>query len=112
MMKFGCNRLQIHKQAKQRRSLIDRFFNSLARDQRTRAVAVVMSGAGSDGSLGLRAVGDAGGLTMVLDPGIKPRGMQQNAIDYDGPISFVGDAKAIAGAIGRALSEKLVPVRR
>jgi hypothetical protein len=33
---------------------------------------------------------------MVLDPGIKPRGMQQNAIDYDGPISIVGDAKAIA----------------
>ena len=41
---------------------------------------------------------------MVLDPGHKPRGMQQNAIDYDGPISFIGNAAQIADAVVRVIS--------
>ncbi len=38
---------------------------------------------------------------MVLDPGLKIRGMQQNAIDHDGPISFVGTALQIAGSVNQ-----------
>jgi two-component system, chemotaxis family, protein-glutamate methylesterase/glutaminase len=48
---------------------------------------------------------------MVLDPGHKPRGMQQNAIDFDGPISFIGTAKEIAAAIGRVLAESRKTLR-
>jgi hypothetical protein len=44
-------------------------------------------------------------LDMVLDPKHKPRGMQQNAIDYDGPISVIGTARRIGGIIGHLVSE-------
>ena len=46
---------------------IDVFFRSLAQDSGTRAVAVVLSGGGSDGSRGIRAVHEAGGLVLVQD---------------------------------------------
>jgi two-component system CheB/CheR fusion protein len=46
---------------------IDVFFKSLARDAGPRAVAVILSGGGSDGSRGVRAVHDAGGLVIVQD---------------------------------------------
>ncbi len=44
---------------------IDHFFRSLAADQKTRAVGVVLSGTDSDGDLGLEAIKDEGGITMV-----------------------------------------------
>src|SRR6266576_7132455 len=47
---------------------IDFFFRSLAEDQRERAVCVIFSGSGSDGTLGLREVRGAGGLTIVQQP--------------------------------------------
>jgi two-component system CheB/CheR fusion protein len=46
---------------------IDVFFRSLAQDCGTRAVAIVLSGGGSDGSRGIRDVREAGGLIMVQD---------------------------------------------
>src|SRR6185369_6464011 len=44
---------------------IDVFFRSLAQDCGARAVAVVLSGGGSDGSRGIRDVHEAGGIVMV-----------------------------------------------
>lgn len=44
---------------------IDRFFLSLAADQQQHAVAIVLSGTGSDGTAGIRAIKDAGGIVMV-----------------------------------------------
>jgi two-component system CheB/CheR fusion protein len=49
-------------------STIDRFFRSLAVDQGANAVGVVLSGTGTDGTLGLRTVKEEGGVTMVQDP--------------------------------------------
>jgi two-component system CheB/CheR fusion protein len=46
---------------------IDVFFRSLAQDCGPRAVAVVLSGGGSDGSRGIRDIHDAGGLVIVQD---------------------------------------------
>ncbi|MRG91138.1 CheR family methyltransferase [Polyangium spumosum] len=54
--------------AAERHAPIDHLLHSLAREFGESAVAVILSGAGSDGALGLRAVGEAGGLTMVQDP--------------------------------------------
>ena len=51
-----------------RRSPIDRFFRSLAEDQEDEAVAIVLSGTGTDGTLGLKAVKERGGLTLVQAP--------------------------------------------
>ena len=47
---------------------IDTLFASLARDQGNRAVAVVLSGMGSDGTLGLEAIKASGGLTLAQQP--------------------------------------------
>ena len=47
---------------------IDSFFRSLAHDQQAGAVAVILSGMGSDGTLGLRAVKECGGATFVQRP--------------------------------------------
>lgn len=47
---------------------IDAFFRSLAEDQEENAIAIVLSGTGSDGTLGARAVKDAGGLVVAQSP--------------------------------------------
>lgn len=47
---------------------IDFFFRSLAQDQRERAIGIVLSGTGSDGTLGVRAIKDAGGIVMAQTP--------------------------------------------
>jgi quercetin dioxygenase-like cupin family protein len=47
---------------------IDFFFRSLAQDQRERAICIVLSGTGSDGTLGLRAIKEAGGMAMAQTP--------------------------------------------
>ncbi len=50
------------------RQPIDAFFRSLATDLGEKAICVVLSGTGSDGSLGARAVKEAGGLAMAQSP--------------------------------------------
>jgi two-component system, chemotaxis family, CheB/CheR fusion protein len=44
---------------------IDDFFDSLARELREWAVGIVLSGTGSDGALGLKAIKECGGLTIA-----------------------------------------------
>jgi len=50
------------------RMAIDFFFRALAQDLRERAIAVVLSGTGSDGTLGLRAIKGEGGMVMAQKP--------------------------------------------
>ena len=47
---------------------IDFFFRSLAADQREKAICVLLSGSGSDGTLGIREIRGAGGMIMAQDP--------------------------------------------
>ena len=46
---------------------IDQFFRSLAEDQGHLAIGIALSGTGSDGTLGVRAIKEAGGTVMVQD---------------------------------------------
>jgi two-component system, chemotaxis family, CheB/CheR fusion protein len=46
---------------------IDSFFRSLAEDQQSRAVGVILSGTASDGTLGLQAIKAQGGITFAQD---------------------------------------------
>jgi two-component system, chemotaxis family, CheB/CheR fusion protein len=48
-----------------RRRPIDTFFSSLAEDQGENAVCIVLSGTGSDGTLGLKAIKEHGGLALA-----------------------------------------------
>lgn len=47
---------------------IDVFFRTLAEVHRERAIAVVLSGTGSDGAVGLERIKEQGGLTLAQDP--------------------------------------------
>ena len=44
---------------------IDTFFRSLAEDQQENAIGVILSGSGSDGTLGIKAIKEQGGLTVA-----------------------------------------------
>ena len=61
---------------------IDFFFRSLAQDQQERSIGVILSGMGSDGTLGLRAIKERAGLALVQEPSTaKYGGMPSSAID-------------------------------
>ena len=47
---------------------IDTFLHSLAEDQGKRAIGIILSGMGTDGTLGLRAILDNGGISLVQEP--------------------------------------------
>ena len=60
---------------------IDLFLRSLAEEEQDRAIGVVLSGTGSDGTEGLRAVRAEGGIALVEDPATaRFRGMPESAI--------------------------------
>jgi two-component system, chemotaxis family, CheB/CheR fusion protein len=69
-MAFLNGALQLMEPAEPRghRLPIDFFFESLAQDQRERAICIVLSGTGSDGTRGARAVKAEGGMVMVQSP--------------------------------------------
>ena len=61
---------------------IDYFLFSLADDQHENAIGVILSGMGSDGSTGIRAIKEKNGLVLVQDPTeAKYDSMPRNAID-------------------------------
>ena len=74
-----------------RRLPIDFFFRSLAQDLRERAIGIVLSGTGSDGALGVRAIKGEGGMVMAQTPATTEfDGMPRSAIatglvDYELP---------------------------
>ncbi len=60
---------------------IDFFFRSLAQDQHERAIGIILSGTGSDGTLGVRAIKGEGGMVMAQNPeSTEYDGMPRNAI--------------------------------
>jgi two-component system, chemotaxis family, CheB/CheR fusion protein len=60
---------------------IDIFFRSLAEDQGEKAIAIILSGTGSDGTRGVRAIKETGGMIMVQEPeSARFDGMPKSAI--------------------------------
>ena len=47
---------------------IDLFFSSLAKNYGEQSIGVILSGSGSDGTRGLKAINEAGGVALVQDP--------------------------------------------
>jgi len=61
---------------------IDYFLRSLAQDQQEHGIGVILSGMGSDGTLGLRAIKEKAGVVLVQEPKTaKFDGMPRSAID-------------------------------
>ena len=75
---------------------IDFFFRSLAEDQREFGVGVILSGMGSDGTLGLKAIKESGGVVMVQEPAsAKFDAMPSSAIEA-GIADFVAPAEELS----------------
>ena len=75
---------------------IDIFFNSLAEEKKEHAIAVVLSGTGSDGTGGIRTTREKGGLTIVQEPSTaKFDGMPRSAI-ATGVVDYVLSPRDIA----------------
>jgi len=68
---------------------IDIFLRSLAKDQEKNAIGIILSGTGSDGTLGIRAIKEYGGITMVQDDqSAKFDGMPRSSIST-GMVDFI-----------------------
>ncbi len=77
----------------------DFLLRSLATDCGTRAIAVILSGTGTDGGLGLRAIKEQGGFVVAQDPDEAGQaGMPQNAI-MTGAVDLVLPADKIPGKL-------------
>lgn len=70
---------------------IDFFFRSLAQDQREHAIGIILSGTGSDGTLGVRAIKGEGGMVMAQNPasteydGMPRSALATGLVDYELP---------------------------
>ena len=87
---------------------IDIFFRSLAADRQGKSIGIILSGMGSDGSLGLKAIKEQNGIVLVQSPAsAKFDGMPCSAID-----AVTADIVAPAGELSTKLIDflKLVPI--
>ncbi len=83
---------------------IDHFLKSLAEDQKENAIAVILSGAGSDGAQGLKAVKAEGGLTFAQDEGSAKYNSMPRSAAATGCVDFVLSPEKIAEEIARIIS--------
>ena len=78
----GMLQLSVPENPRGQRMPIDFFLRSLAEEQGEKAIGVILSGTGSDGTLGLRAILGAGGISFVQDTATaKYNGMPSSAIE-------------------------------
>jgi two-component system, chemotaxis family, CheB/CheR fusion protein len=80
------------------RAPIDLFFRSLAA-QRGDDFAIVLSGAGSDGSIGIKAMKEAGGIILVQDPDEAEYGSMPRAAVATGVADFILPVREIAARL-------------
>lgn len=61
---------------------VDYFFHSLAEDYQEKSIGIILSGMGADGSAGVRAIKERGGVVLVQDPATaKYSGMPHSAVE-------------------------------
>ncbi|RWD90559.1 CheR family methyltransferase [Mesorhizobium sp.] len=80
-----------------RRTPIDDFFTSLAQDQAENAAGIILSGTGSDGTIGLRAIKERDGLTLAQESA-EYDGMMRSAVQ-SGLVDMVLPAEEMAAKL-------------
>src|SRR6266576_825164 len=78
---------------------IDLFLESLAHDQKHKSIAVILSGTGSDGTLGMDEIKAAGGITFAQDESAAYEGMPRSAM-MAGTVDFRLSPADIARELG------------
>jgi two-component system CheB/CheR fusion protein len=96
----GTLKLQPRAEGVHRHMPIDTFFRSLAEARGAKGIGVVLSGNASDGTLGLKAIKTAGGITFAQDETAKFDSMPRTAITA-GVVDFVLPPEAIARELVR-----------
>src|SRR6266576_1989621 len=79
---------------------IDLFLESLAHDQKHKSIAVILSGTGSDGTLGMDEIKAAGGITFAQDESAAYEGMPRSAM-MAGTVDFRLTTTEIARELGK-----------
>jgi two-component system CheB/CheR fusion protein len=103
----GALLLNIKEERRAPNMAIDIFLQSLARDAGEKAIAVILSGTGTDGTKGITEIKNAGGLVFVQDPATaKFDGMPHSAI-ASGKIDFILSPESIAEEL--LTQHKVVP---
>ncbi|MDO5111832.1 MAG: CheR family methyltransferase [Clostridia bacterium] len=113
-MKVANRRIRLTPQDKSRLNLpIDIFFRSLAEEAESGAVAIILSGTGSDGSSGIKDIKERGGVIFVQQPETcKFDGMPVSALQtglVDAALSPVEIAQEVVG-ITELVKDKLKPI--
>jgi len=80
---------------------IDEFCAALAREQKAAAIGVILSGSGSDGTLGLRAIKSEGGVTFAQDPKTAAWPSMPSSAISAGVVDFVLPPAGIAAELAR-----------
>jgi len=86
---------------------IDILFSSLAEAQKERVIGIVLSGSASDGSVGIKAIKQEGGLTFAQDDSAKFTSMPHSAI-ATGAVDFILSPKDIALELVRLSKHPLI----
>jgi len=84
----------------------DLLFESVAASYRERAIAVVLSGSGSDGAMGAKAIKKMGGTLIVQDPATAEFAGMPGAARHTGLADFVLQLDEIAGALQSLAAER------
>jgi two-component system chemotaxis response regulator CheB len=84
----------------------DLLFESVAASYRDRAIGVVLSGSGSDGAMGSKAIKKMGGTLIVQDPATAEFAGMPGAARQAAPADFVLPLEEIAGALRTLLAER------
>src|SRR6267142_5699969 len=79
---------------------IDLFLESLAHDQKHKSIAVILSGTGSDGTMGMDEIKAAGGITFAQDESAAYEGMPRSAM-MAGTVDFRLAPAEIARELGK-----------
>ncbi len=87
------------------RAPVDMFFRSVAA-ARGDGMAVILSGSGADGSNGVRAVHEAGGVVLAQDPTEAEFGAMPKNTIATGVVSFIGPVKQLAERIAEVARSK------
>ncbi|MGQ0593173.1 MAG: chemotaxis protein CheB [Gammaproteobacteria bacterium] len=96
----GVLKLQPRPETRTPHRSIDFFLESLAQDQRERAIGVILSGTATDGTLGLTAIKAEGGITFAQDDSARYDSMPRSAVAA-GCVDFVLSPANIAKELAR-----------
>lgn len=78
--------------------VIDCFFKSLAEDKKSKAIGIILSGNGHDGTKGLTEIKSKGGITFAQDQSAEYGGMPQMAI-ASGDVDYILSVQKIAAKL-------------